>query len=219
MAGTWIGSQHAGSDADAAVFSFHAVKNLPTADGGMVCFARKEMDQEVRKWSWLGIDKDTYARTFDAGPYRWRYDVERVGFKYHGNSVMAALGLVGIRYLEVDNAQRREIAGWYDEELKHDLRISLVPQPDSFRSSRHLYQVMVGHRDEVMVGMNRRNVFPGVHYADNTSFTMYQYARGTCPRAHRASEELISLPMHVGLRRTDVHRVVESLVESLVLTP
>jgi dTDP-4-amino-4,6-dideoxygalactose transaminase len=99
MSGTRDASaRHVGHDADVTVFSFHSVKNLPTADGGMICFAREEDDVRARKLSWLGIDKDTYARTEGSGAYKWRYEVDEVGFKYHGNSLMAAIGLVQLRY-------------------------------------------------------------------------------------------------------------------------
>jgi dTDP-4-amino-4,6-dideoxygalactose transaminase len=81
--------------------------------------------------------------------------------------------------------------------------------------SRHLYQVLVDDRDEVMVGMNRRQVFPGVHYRDNTHYRMYAYAEGTCPRARRASERLISLPMHLRLGREEVRRVAAALREAV----
>jgi len=67
MSGTRLNGKQVGSEADVAVFSFHAVKNLPTADGGMVCFSRPEDDQLVRKLTWLGINKDTYSRTVDGG--------------------------------------------------------------------------------------------------------------------------------------------------------
>ena len=84
---------------DATVFSFHAVKNLGTADGGMVCFADAADDVRARRLSWLGIDKDTFQRTLDGGNYKWRYEVNEIGYKYHGNSIMAALGLVQLRRL------------------------------------------------------------------------------------------------------------------------
>jgi len=85
------------------------VKNLPTADSGMICFAEQHLDEEVRKWTWLGINKDTYARTLEGGTYKWLYDVEHVGFKYHGSSIMAALGLplaagVAFRFRPGDSA-------------------------------------------------------------------------------------------------------------------
>lgn len=211
MAGTWMDGRHAGGDADATVFSFQAVKNLPTADSGMICFADPELDEEVRKWTWLGINKDTYARTLEGGTYKWLYDVEHVGFKYHGNSIMAALGLVAIRYLEQDNEHRRRLAAWYDEEFAAIPGVERVPMTPGAIPSRHLYQIQVDDRDEVMVGLNQRGIFPGVHYRDNTLYRMYAYADGTCPRARRASERLISLPLHLRLGREEVRRVAEAV--------
>ncbi|MFL6195936.1 MAG: DegT/DnrJ/EryC1/StrS family aminotransferase [Thermoanaerobaculia bacterium] len=218
MAGTWMGDprepgkrRHAGWDADATVFSFQAVKNLPTADSGMICFIDPKLDQEVRKWTWLGINKDTYARTLEGGTYKWLYDVEHVGYKYHGNSIMAGLGLVALKYLDEDNGHRRGIAAAYDQELAGAPGVELVPMAPGVTPSRHLYQILVDDRDEVMVGMNRRGVFPGVHYRDNTLYRMYAYADGTCPRARQASERLISLPMHLRLGPEEVRRVAEAV--------
>ena len=211
MAGTWIEGCHAGWDADVAVFSFQAVKNLPTADSGMVCFADPALDAEARKWSWLGISKDTYTRTVAGEGYRWLYDVEHLGFKYHGNSIMAAMGLVALRHLEEDNDRRRQLAAWYDERLSDVPDVERVPIPAGVVPSRHLYQVLVAERDRVMLGMNASEVYPGVHYRDNTAYRMYAAAAGSCPRAHRASERLISLPLHLRLEREDVNRVVAAL--------
>lgn len=214
MAGTRVGDRHVGHDVDAAVFSFQAVKNLPTADSGMICFADAELDAEVRRWTWLGINKDTYTRTVEQqGVYRWYYDVEHEGFKYHGNSIMAAIGLVSLKYLDQDNAYRRQIAAWYDGALAEQPRVERVPVAAGCESSRHLYQIMVDRRDEVMAALNGAGIYPGVHYQDNTLYRMYAHAQGSCPRAHRASERLISLPMHVGLSHADVERVARSLAE------
>ena len=66
----------------------------------MICFKEKYRDERARKLSWLGINKDTYSRSLSNGSYKWKYDVEEVGFKYHGNSIMAAIGLVQLRYLD-----------------------------------------------------------------------------------------------------------------------
>ena len=194
-----------------SVFSFQAVKNLPTADSGMICFSSARLDEEVRKWTWLGINKDTYTRTQTSGAYRWLYDVEQVGFKYHGNSIMAAMGLVGLAYLERDNAVRRELAACYDEGLAGAPGVERVPMAPGCTPSRHLYQVLVDRRDEVMVGLNARGIFPGVHYRDNTLYRMYAEAEGSCPRARHASDHLISLPLHLRLTRDDVRRVASEL--------
>jgi dTDP-4-amino-4,6-dideoxygalactose transaminase/RimJ/RimL family protein N-acetyltransferase len=211
MAGTRIHGVHAGHGADAAIFSFQAVKNLPTADSGMLCFRDAELDREARKWSWLGIGKDTFTRTAGSGPYKWKYDVEHLGFKYHGNAIMASMGLVGLRYLDQDNAYRRKLAGWYDEALAGCPEVRRIPQCEGVLNSRHLYQVLVEERDEVVRRLNERGIYPGVHYEDNTTYRMYRYAAGSCPRVAHASARVISLPMHLGLSEENVRRVAAAL--------
>lgn len=212
MTGTrWKGGPHVGGEADVSVFSFQAVKNLPTADSGMICFSEKALDEEVRKWSWMGINKDTYSRTASQGAYKWYYDVEHEGFKYHGNSIMAALGLVAIKYVDQDNAYRRQIADWYDELLEDEPLVTRIQMSPDCVSSRHLYQILVDKRDEVMLALNQAKIYPGVHYRDNTLYRMYAYAQGTCPRAHAASERIISLPIHMRLNYRHIQYIAKTL--------
>ncbi len=214
MAGTRVNGKIAGEEADAVVYSFQAVKNLPTADSGMVCFADEKCDEIVRKKTWLGINKDTYMRTNSGGTYKWRYDVEYVGNKYHGNSIMAAIGIVQLKHLDRDNAYRRQIAEWYTEGFK-DLgdKIKLVYVPKNCESSRHLFQIIVDKRDEMMLALNQQEIYPGVHYVDNTEYRMYQYAEGTCPNARYISDHVISLPMHLRLSYEDVQFVIKVVKE------
>jgi dTDP-4-amino-4,6-dideoxygalactose transaminase len=208
MSGTrWKSGAHVGREASAAVFSYHAVKNLPTADSGMVCFSSADFDSHARKLSWMGINKDTYARTTTDGAYKWKYDVEEVGFKYHGNSVMAAMALVALKYLDEDNWRRRQVAAWYDELLGHFPHVERVSVPGDCVPSRHLYQIMVDRRDDLLAALAAESISAGVHYEDNTSYRMYEYARGTCPNSVRASARLLSLPMTLSLTREDVERV------------
>jgi dTDP-4-amino-4,6-dideoxygalactose transaminase len=213
MTGTRLHGRHVGAEADVSVFSFQAVKNLPTGDSGMICFADVELDQEVRTWTWLGINKDTYTRTVSTGAYKWHYDVEHVGFKYHGNSIMASMGLVSLRYVDQDNAYRRQLAAWYDAALAGVDGLEQIPIAANCEPSRHLYQVLVDHRDEVMLALNNQQIFPGVHYRDNTVYRMYSHARNSCPRSWTASERLISLPMHLRLTYADIQRICQALRE------
>ena len=203
-----------GQEADVVVYSFQAVKNLPTADSGMICFKDANYDRIVREKCWLGINKDTYARTNSAGTYKWRYDVEYVGNKYHGNSIMAAIAIVQLRLLDKDNAYRRQIADWYTEGFKeYGDKIKLVNIPDDCVSSRHLFQILVENRDETMLALNAQEIYPGVHYVDNTEYRMYAYADGTCPKARYASEHVISLPMHMQLSYEDVQTIIAAVVK------
>lgn len=222
MSGTWStqfvdGNSfliHAGHSADVSVFSFQAVKNLPTADSGMICFKNDDYDQLSRKLSWLGITKDTFQRSNEKGSYKWEYDLVDVGFKYHGNSIMASMALVGLKYLEEDNQIRRNICSLYDEGFKNT-NISIVPMSEETSiPSRHLYQIRVSNRNNVMEYLNSNGVYPGVHYIDNTNYKMYNYARGTCSKAHLASNEVISLPLHLYLTDEDISNVVSTIIKA-----
>ncbi|HEY4088564.1 MAG TPA: DegT/DnrJ/EryC1/StrS family aminotransferase [Bryobacteraceae bacterium] len=212
MAGTQLGGRQVGPEPDAVVFSFQAVKNLPTADSGMICFKDQEDDERARKLTWLGINKDTYARTAAQGAYKWMYDVEEVGFKYHGNSIMAAIGLTQLKWLDQDNSYRRQLAAWYRARLAGHKGIRTVPISSACESATHLFQVRVERRDAVMLALNGHEVYPGVHYRDNTEYRMYSYAAGTCPNAARASGDVISLPLHLQLTREDVNMVSDLLI-------
>ncbi|ACC98418.1 DegT/DnrJ/EryC1/StrS aminotransferase [Elusimicrobium minutum Pei191] len=210
MAGTKLNGDVPGRGADAVVYSYQAVKNMPTGDSGMICFKEAKFDEIVRKKSWLGINKDTFARTAGKGAYKWKYDVEYVGFKDHGNSIMAGIGLVSLKYLDQDNNYRRQIAAWYDEEFKNS-GVKTVPVAPGCESSRHLYQILIGNRDELLAALNENGVYPGVHYRDNTEYRMYAYAKGTCPNSHYVSEHTLSLPMHMKLTREDVKYVADTV--------
>lgn len=213
MAGSRFNGKHVGHDCDAVVFSFQAVKNLPTADSGMVCFRDAADDAKARKLTWLGINKDTYERTTSKGTYKWKYDVDDLGFKYHGNSIMASIALVQLKYLDRDNAYRRQIASWYTEKLSNIDGISLINIPDGCESSTHFYPIRVSDRDEIMLGLNANDIYPGVHYRDNTEYSMYRYANGLCENAAKASNELLSLPMHIGLTKEDVDYISSRVID------
>ena len=207
MAGTRLNGHTPASDV--VVYSFQAVKTLPTADSGMICFAEEQHDQICRKKAWMGINKDTFARTSDKGSYRWLYDVEYVGYKYNGNSIMAAIGLVQLRYLDRDNAYRRQVAAWYDKGFA-DSQIGVVPTAPDCELSRHLFQIHVGNRDELMLALNDfAEIFPGVHYRDNREYRMFRQDSDTCPNATRMNQRIISLPLHLRLTRADVDTVID----------
>ena len=167
----------------------------------------------ARKLTWLGINKDTYSRTASQGAYKWMYDVEDVGFKYHGNSIMAAIAIVQLKYLDIDNAYRRQIATWYREGFANASHVGTVEITDGCESATHLFQVRVKNREAVMLALNQHEVFPGVHYRDNTEYRMFSYGKGTCPQAHLASSEIISLPLHMNLTRHDVMHVAQLVAQ------
>ena len=164
----------------------------------------------------IKLNKDTYSRTSTGGNYKWKYDVEYVGRKDHGNSVIASLALVQLRHLDEGNARRREICKQYIDGLSclgDRIRFANVLYPEE--SSRHLFQILVENRDELMVYLNEHDIYPGVHYIDNTEYRMYRYAKGSCPNAAFISDHTISLPLHLRLDDADVQKVITSIIQAI----
>jgi dTDP-4-amino-4,6-dideoxygalactose transaminase len=128
---------------------------------------------------------------------------------------MAAIALVQLKYLDRDNAYRRQLAAWYEQNLSEIVGVSIVPTAPGCESSRHLFQIRVQKRDELMLALNASQIFPGVHYRDNTEYQMYAYAAGSCPESHRASQEIVSLPMHLGVTCRDVAEVCDVIKHCL----
>lgn len=212
MAGSKLHHKHIGHQAHVTVFSFQAVKNLPTADSGMICFKDPALDGKARKLSWLGISKDTYERfNVKEKSYKWKYDVPEIGFKYHGNSIQASIGLIQLKYLDEDNATRNQQAEQYDRLLEEMPEVEIIRTAPGCYNSRHLYQIAINHRDEIIDHFYKHNIFPGVHYQDNTIYPMYSFAKGTCERATYYSDRLISLPLHLNIADEDINRVVDVL--------
>ena len=180
----------------------------------MICFKNEDYDQLTRKLSWLGISKDTYQRSSDKGNYKWEYDLVDVGFKYHGNSIISCMGIVGLKYLEEDNKRRREICEMYDKALNKEGVRSIKTSSYTMISSRHLYQIVVNNRNNIMEYLNSQGIYPGVHYRDNTSYKMYSDQFGRCPNSQNLSERVISLPLHMYLTDDDVKYVAEKVIEA-----
>ena len=222
MSGTFVlrngKKEHVGKEADVTVFSFQAVKNLPTADSGMICFKSKKLDSKARKYSWLGIDKDTYSRSNRKGNYSWKYDVPYVGYKYHGNSIMASIAKVQLRYLDADNQKRNMISEKYLKFIKNLPSLDYIKTSDYCKiSSRHLFQIYSKNdsisRDTIITGLHDRNIYPGVHYIDNRAYKMFEQKENLCKKASFYSDRIISLPLHLNLSEEDIIRICESLEE------
>ena len=200
--GTWEG-------VDVAVYSYQAVKNLPTGDSGMICFADDKFDAECRMVSWMGINKDTYSRTSSSGTYKWNYGVDYLGFKYNGNAVMAAIALAQLPYLDEENAYRRKLCSIYDEMFAGNEKIRIIGAPYRDECAFHIYELVVPDREGLLAELAKHDIYGGVHYRDNTEFSMYTYAQGTCPKAHEISQHLITMPLHMYLSEDDVRRIGE----------
>ena len=210
MSGTRIGGKFASEYADVTCYSFQAVKNLPTGDSGMITTSDANIYKVAKSLSWLGIDKETYVRVNSEG-YSWKYDVKDVGYKHNGNSIMAALGIISLKYLEQDNAWRRALAETYKRELSDTEGIEFVSEEENVTSSQHLFQIKINRRDEVIESLRMSGISTGVHYVTNTAYPMYQHMKKQTPNASRLSDRVLSLPLFIDLTNKEAIEIAGKL--------
>ena len=212
MAGTKASGDQVGKEADCSVFSFQAVKNLPTADSGMICFNSDYFDEVVRKLSWMGIDKTTFKRSQTDG-YKWDYEVNELGYKYHGNSMMAAIGRSALAHLDEDNEQRRNLAKVYSGILSSASNAEIIKQRSEIESSRHLFQIRVKNREILIQTLASKGIGTGVHYKNNLEYPMYRDQYAFAPNAAKLSSEVLSLPLYADLDPDAAHDIGHMIAE------
>ena len=219
---SWHGKM-VGSIADFSSFSFHAVKNLTTAEGGALTWNIPGIDDEelyhqAQLYSLHGQSKDALAKT-QLGA--WEYDIAGPWYKCNMTDIMAAIGLAQLsRYGEILE-RRKEIIGRYDAAFKK-LGIEVLPHyTDQHQSSGHLYITRVPgvglkERQEIIVKMAESGIATNVHYKQLPMMTAYKnmgFDIKDYPNAYKQFENEITLPLHTKLTDEEVEYVIEKYCE------
>jgi dTDP-4-amino-4,6-dideoxygalactose transaminase len=184
---------------------------LPTADSGLISTDNLEYFNLFSKLSWLGINTSTYQRSNDVSGYKWLYDVEELGFKANGNSIMAGIAKVQLKYLERDNIRRREIAAIYISGLSMLDQVNIPKVYEEIASSQHLFQIRVPSelRNQLINYLNVNGIDVGVHYRLSTHYRMYSSSHHSVANAEIIESQIISLPLHLRMTNGDVKKVIE----------
>ncbi|MBI4236630.1 MAG: DegT/DnrJ/EryC1/StrS family aminotransferase, partial [Chloroflexi bacterium] len=206
-----------------AVFSFYAIKNLTTGEGGMLVTGRQDLAERARALSDHGLSRDSWKRYTSEGS--WRYDVVAPGFNFHMTDIQAALGLHQLQRLEGFLEHRARIARAYDGLLQEHPALAIPEVRQDRRHARHLYPVLVRQerlrvgRDAVIEALRRENVGTSVHFQPVHLFSYYRerfgFQPGDFPQAERAGATEISLPLHTRMSEEDAQRVAEALLRVL----
>lgn len=218
--------QMAGSIADFSSFSFHAVKNLTTAEGGALTWRtidgidNGEIYKKLQLFSLHGQSKDALAKTKLGA---WEYDIVGTWYKCNMTDVAAAIGLKQFeRYPEMLE-RRKEIIGRYDAALKPFGVESLPHYTENAQSSGHLYisrvpGITAEQRNEIIIKMAEHGVATNVHYKPLPMHTAYKnlgFDIADYPNAYAHFANEITLPLHTNLTDEDVDYVIESYVAVL----
>ena len=215
-----------GEIADFTAFSFHAVKNFTTAEGGAVVWRtldgidNEEIYRQYMLLSLHGQSKDALAKT-QLGA--WEYDIVIPGYKCNMTDIMAGIGLAQMKRYPGLLARRREIITRYNKALEALPVTVLQHYGEDFASSGHLYLVRLNGKDEayrndLIVRMAELEVATNVHYKPLPMHTAYRnlgFSIEDYPNAYQMYHNEVTLPLHTCLTDEQVEYVLDSFIKVL----
>lgn len=226
--GAFYKNEKVGSQADFTVFSFHAVKNLTTAEGGAICinlptpFNNKEVYDRLNTLSLHGQDKDALAKSQKGN---WEYDVIDAGFKCNMTDILASIGLVEFDRYETETLpKRKSIFEKYSAALeKYDWAITPIYVDELRETSYHLYllrikDVTLEERNSIIQEIFNHDVSVNVHYKPLPLLSYYkslEYNMDDYPVANKLWISEISLPVFYDITEEQIDRVIEVVVKSV----
>ena len=213
-----------GSVADFTTFSFHAVKNFTTAEGGSVTwkenenFDNEELYREYQIYSLHGQTKDALAKT-KAGS--WEYDIVIPGYKCNLTDISASIGLVQLDRYPKLLERREDIIDQYNKGFEGTRITALSHSSEDYKSCGHLYITHVEgatfeQRGEIIVKMAERGISCNVHYKPLPLLTAYKnlgFDIENYPNAYNYYVKEITLPLHTRLSDEDVAVIIENFKE------
>ena len=230
--GAWYKGKRTGALADLTVFSFHAVKNLTTAEGGAICLRLPEpfdnavLYKQLCIYSLHGQSKDALAKTQIGN---WRYDVLEAGYKCNMADVVAAIGLIEIeRYDSAIIKRRREIFDAYAKAFSQDNRFQIpVFRTEEKESSYHVFALRVNNiteeqRDAMMQRIFAQEVSVNVHFIPLPMLTAYKkrgYKIDNYPTTYDNYSREISLPVYYDLTDEQVQQVIDAVFSAVNILP
>ncbi len=219
----WHGKM-CGEIADFTSFSFHAVKNLTTAEGGALTWRAHEgiddraIYKQIQLLSLHGQNKDALAKTKLGG---WEYDIIGTWYKCNMTDIMAGIGLAQIKRYPELLRRRRQLIERYNVALeKYPVKV-LPHYSNSHSSSGHLYMVRIDgitteQRNEIIVKMAERGIATNVHYKPLPMMTAYKalgFDIKDFPNAFEQYHNEITLPLHTRLSDEDVDYILDNFTE------
>ncbi|CCK25923.1 hypothetical protein BN159_1544 [Streptomyces davaonensis JCM 4913] len=221
--GTRVGTRPVGALSRAICFSFHATKNLPIGEGGMVTTDDSEPAERIRRTRLHGMSADAWRRHLSGGTSR--YSVEEAGLKANMTDLTAAIGRAQLHHLDAWQQRRHELAARYDAALADIPGIEPLRTATEGRHAHHLYPVRVleaygTDRDELMDRLAEDGISTSVHFVPLHRLPYFRGLAitppGGLPGADALYLRLLSLPLYPHLAERALDRVCGQLAKHAV---
>lgn len=217
-----LGSEYKGKKvgmkADMTEFSFHPVKPITTAEGGIIVTDSKEMYEKLKIFRTHGINREESRMIKNEGP--WYYEQVELGYNYRITDVQCALGISQMKKLDEFISRRRDIVQVYNENFKDLPEINIPFEEDYSKSGYHIYVITLNlnmlkvGRKEIFEALQKENIGVNVHYMPVYLHPYYKnlgYQKGECPNAEDIYSRMITLPLFPRMSDSDVRDVIDGV--------
>lgn len=217
-AGTYYKGNHVGHRGT-AIFSFHAIKNMTCAEGGLIVTDDEQLANRMRSLKFHGLGVDAFDRkTHGRAP---QAEVISPGYKYNLADINAAIALVQLKKLEQHNARRKEIAERYLTELENTPFLPLTQPAWAHKHAWHLFILRVDEascgisRNDLMEALKAKGIGTGLHFraAHTQKYYRERYPALVLPNTEWNSDRICSIPLFPTMTDDDVTRVIAALRE------
>ncbi len=192
-----------GKIGDYTCFSFQAIKQITSVDGGILTVSDKKDYDRARLLRWYGID-----RTFKGDIY-WKYQISEVGYKYHMNDVTAAMLNVQLDELNKVLKRRKEIVKMYLDNLSNIPGLTLLKRENDRKSGNWLFTILVEDRENFMRKLKENSIESHMVHVRNDIYPIFEGKRLNLPIMNKVESKYVSIPLHNKLTDEDVQKIIK----------
>lgn len=197
--------QYIGAVSDYTCFSFQAIKQITSIDGGMLTVKTEADYKKAKLLRWYGIDREF------KGDIYWKYQIKEIGYKYHMNDVTATMLDVQLDKLAAVSVRRQEIADRYLTELKGVAGLTLLERKPDRESGNWLFTIQVENRDSFQKKLEDNEIESHMVHVRNDICPIFAGKRLDLPVMNEVENKYISIPLHNHLSDDDVKKIIKTI--------
>lgn len=196
-------NRNIGAIADYTCFSFQAIKQISSVDGGMLTMKNEDDYKRAKLLRWYGIDREF------KGDIYWKYQIKEIGHKYHMNDVTASI--LDIQLDKVDEVLRRrqEIADYYLQGLQNIHGLTLLERKSDRESGNWLFTIQVENRDDFQKKLSDNEIESHIVHVRNDICPIFGGQRQDLPNMNELENKYISIPLHNHLTDDDIEKIIK----------
>lgn len=204
--GAKYNGKNIGEISDFTMFSFQAIKQITTGDGGMLTIKDPQLLEKAQRVRWFGIDRSAKQKGI------WENDIKEVGYKYQMTDISASMGLAALEEFDATNALRKKLFHRYEELLQEVTGINFVGGHCNDREhAAWLCTVLAEDRFNLQLKLRENRIESNQVHFRNDRYTIFNESRTNFPNMDLVEDKYLVLPLHTKMTIEDVDRVCETI--------